>query len=92
MIPTSASAGGQNGKDSLGSGSLSEFAKRALTEICRQDWVREKFLRNHEKVFTSDLLNDPVLSYGQVCFLYFFFLLAFLQIRDTWVWKFKFIF
>lgn len=61
----SASAGGQNGKDSLSSGSLSEFAKRALTEICRQDWVREKFLRNHEKVFTSDLLNDPVLSYGQ---------------------------
>ncbi|GFO22710.1 mediator of RNA polymerase ii transcription subunit 12-like, partial [Plakobranchus ocellatus] len=61
----SASAGGQNGKDSLGSGSLSEFAKRALTEICRQDWVREKFLRNPGNLFTSDLLNDPVLSYGQ---------------------------
>ncbi|KAK0041422.1 mediator of RNA polymerase II transcription subunit 12-like protein isoform X3 [Biomphalaria pfeifferi] len=61
----SASSGGQSGKDGLGSGSLSEFAKCALTEICRQDWVREKFLRNPEKLFTSDLLNDPILSYRQ---------------------------
>ncbi|CAG5131136.1 unnamed protein product, partial [Candidula unifasciata] len=61
----SASSGGQSGKDGLGSGSLSEFAKRALSEICRQDWVREKFLRNPEKLFTSDLLNDPILSYRQ---------------------------
>ncbi|CAL1546445.1 unnamed protein product [Lymnaea stagnalis] len=60
-----ASTGGQSGKDGLGSGSLSEFAKCALTEICRQDWVREKFLRNPEKLFTSDLLNDPILSYRQ---------------------------
>ncbi|XP_059156878.1 mediator of RNA polymerase II transcription subunit 12-like protein isoform X2 [Physella acuta] len=58
-------ASGQSGKDGLGSGSLSEFAKCALTEICRQDWVREKFLRNPEKLFTSDLLNDPILSYRQ---------------------------
>ncbi|KAH9509032.1 Mediator of RNA polymerase II transcription subunit 12-like protein, partial [Bulinus truncatus] len=61
----SESSGGQSGKDGLGSGSLSEFAKCALTEICRQDWVREKFLRNPEKLFTSDLLNDPILSYRQ---------------------------
>lgn len=65
-VALSASSGGQSGKDGLGSGSLSEFAKRALTEICRQDWVREKFLRNPEKLFTSDLLNDPILSYRQV--------------------------
>ncbi|XP_012937095.1 mediator of RNA polymerase II transcription subunit 12-like protein [Aplysia californica] len=60
-----ASSGGGNGKDGLGSGSLSEFAKRALTEICRQDWVREKFLRNPAKLFTNDLLNENILSYRQ---------------------------
>ena len=45
---------------------LSEYAKHALKEICSQEWVREKFLKNPEALFTPDLLLDKMLSSKQV--------------------------
>ena len=45
---------------------LSEFAKYALREMCSQDWVREKFLRDPEGLFNADMLLDAMLSPEQV--------------------------
>ncbi|XP_076454432.1 mediator of RNA polymerase II transcription subunit 12-like protein [Babylonia areolata] len=53
---------GTSGMESKG---LNDFAKHALHEICQQDWVREKFLKDVDHLFTSDLLIDPMLSLKQ---------------------------
>lgn len=53
----------KNGMESKG---LNDFAKHALQEICQQEWVREKFLKDVDHLFTSDLLIDPMLSNKQV--------------------------
>ena len=45
---------------------LNDFAKHALQEICQQEWVREKFLKDVDHLFTSDLLIDHMLSTKQV--------------------------
>jgi len=45
---------------------LSEYAKHCLREICSQEWVREKFLKEPEHLFTVDLLLDKMLSNRQV--------------------------
>lgn len=53
-------------KGGMKSVGLSEYAKHALKEICSQEWVREKFLKNPEVLFTPDLLLDKMLSSKQV--------------------------
>ena len=35
------------------SGSLEQVAKRALVDICREEWVKEKFLRDPEKLMDA---------------------------------------
>ena len=45
---------------------LSEYAKHCLREICSQEWVREKFLKEPDHLFTVDLLLDKMLSNRQV--------------------------
>ncbi|KAH3870442.1 hypothetical protein DPMN_033629 [Dreissena polymorpha] len=45
---------------------LSEFSKHALCELCSQDWVSEKFLRDPEGLFNSEMLLDHKLSPEQV--------------------------
>ena len=46
--------------------SLSDFARHAMKEMCRQEWVREKFLKDPDAVLSSDLLLDQMLSNKQV--------------------------
>jgi len=53
-------------KGGIESAGLSEFARHALMEMCAQDWVQEKFLKNPESVLSSDLLLDPMLTNKQV--------------------------
>lgn len=48
------------------SAGLSDFARHALKEMCKQDWVQEKFLKDPEAVLSSDLLLDNMLSNKQV--------------------------
>ena len=48
------------------SAGLSEFSKHTLREMCSQDWVREKFLRDPETLFTPEMLLDQMLSPEQV--------------------------
>ena len=48
------------------SAGLSEFSKHTLREMCSQDWVREKFLRDPETLFTPEMLFDQMLSAEQV--------------------------
>lgn len=48
------------------SAGLSDFARHALKEMCKQDWVQEKFLKDPEGVQSSDLLLDNMLSNKQV--------------------------
>lgn len=45
--------------------SLSDFARHAMKEMCRQEWVREKFLKDPDAVLSSDLLLDQMLSNKQ---------------------------
>ncbi len=47
------------------SAGLAEYAKHALREICSQEWVREKFLKDPEELCTTDLLLDNMLSHKQ---------------------------
>jgi len=47
---------------------LSEYAKHCLREICSQEWVREKFLKEPDHLFTVDLLLDKMLSNRQVIY------------------------
>lgn len=54
------------GKGGIESAGLSEFAKHALKEMCRQEWVQEKFLKDPDGVLSSDLLLDPMLTNKQV--------------------------
>ena len=46
--------------------SLAEYARYVLKEICRQDWVREKFLKKPEHLLSHDLLLDKTLTHKQV--------------------------
>ena len=48
------------------SASLSEYAKLALKTICSQEWVREIFLKDPEKLWTPEVLLDEVLTCKQV--------------------------
>jgi mediator of RNA polymerase II transcription subunit 12 len=54
------------------SAGLSEYAKHCLREICSQEWVREKFLKETDQLFTADLLLDKMLSNTQVCSKHYF--------------------
>ncbi|KAJ8310216.1 hypothetical protein KUTeg_012081 [Tegillarca granosa] len=57
------------GKGGIESAGLSEFAKHALKEMCRQEWVQEKFLKDPDGVLSSDLLLDPMLTNKQmICY------------------------
>ena len=47
--------------------SLSDFARHAMKEMFRQEWVREKFLKDPDAVLSSDLLLDQMLTNKQVC-------------------------
>ena len=53
-------------KGPVESAGLSEYARYCLREICSQEWVREKFLRQTDQLFTADLLLDKMLSHQQV--------------------------
>ena len=53
-------------KGGMESAGLSEFSKHTLREMCSQDWVREKFLREPETLFTPEMLLDQMLSPEQV--------------------------
>lgn len=53
-------------KHGMESAGLSDFARHALKEMCKQDWVQEKFLKDPEGVQSSDLLLDNMLSNKQV--------------------------
>ncbi|KAK6194758.1 hypothetical protein SNE40_000324 [Patella caerulea] len=44
---------------------LSEFAKYSLREMCSQEWVREKFLKEPDSLFHEDMLLDHLLSSKQ---------------------------
>ena len=44
------------------SAGLNEYAKHSLREICSQEWVRERFLKNPEELFKTDMLLDPELK------------------------------
>ncbi|XP_060562886.1 mediator of RNA polymerase II transcription subunit 12-like protein [Ruditapes philippinarum] len=50
---------------SMENAGLSEFSKHSLREMCSQDWVREKFLRDPEGLFNSEMLLDTMLSSEQ---------------------------
>ncbi|XP_052783955.1 mediator of RNA polymerase II transcription subunit 12-like protein isoform X1 [Mya arenaria] len=50
---------GSGGMENAG---LSEFSKHSLRELCSQDWVREKFLRDPEGLFNPEMLLDNKLS------------------------------
>nr|XP_022287518.1 mediator of RNA polymerase II transcription subunit 12-like protein isoform X2 [Crassostrea virginica] len=52
-------------KHGMESAGLSDFARHALKEMCKQDWVQEKFLKDPEAVLSSDLLLDNMLSNKQ---------------------------
>ncbi|XP_076370100.1 mediator complex subunit kohtalo isoform X2 [Tachypleus tridentatus] len=54
------SSGG--GMESAG---LNEFARHTLQQICSQDWVHERCLRDPEKLCTQDHLLDPIVSNQQ---------------------------
>lgn len=58
----------QSSKGGMESAGLNDFAKHALQEVCRQDWVREKFLKDPQALFTTEVLTDPMLSSKQVSF------------------------
>ena len=45
---------------------LADYARYVLKEICRQEWVREKFLKKPEYLLSHDLLLDRTLSHKQV--------------------------
>lgn len=52
-------------KGQTDSAGLSEYAKHCLREICSQEWVREKFLKEPDQLFTTDHLLDKMLSHRQ---------------------------
>jgi mediator of RNA polymerase II transcription subunit 12 len=54
------------GKGHMESAGLSEYAKHCLREICSQEWVREKFLKENDQLFTTDLLLDKMITHRQV--------------------------
>lgn len=60
------SAKGRGGMERAG---LSDYAQHTLREICSQEWVREKFLKDPEALFNPELLLDKMLSHAQVSFL-----------------------
>ncbi len=53
-------------KGGLESTGLSDYAQYALKEICGQEWVQEKFLKDPDSLFAPDLLLDKMLSHKQV--------------------------
>ncbi|RWS30264.1 mediator of RNA polymerase II transcription subunit 12-like protein, partial [Leptotrombidium deliense] len=44
---------------------LGEFAKHALKQICSQEWIHERCLREPEMLSKPDLLLDPMLTHKQ---------------------------
>jgi len=62
--------GGAGGTQSRGGGriesaGLSEYSKHCMRKICAQEWVREKFLKDPEQLFTANILLDKMLSHQQ---------------------------
>lgn len=62
------SVGGVGGSRGTGieSAGLNDFAKYALGQICSQQWIHERCLRDPDVLCSSDLLLDPMLSQKQV--------------------------
>lgn len=52
-------------QENMENAGLGEFAKLALKQICSQDWVHEKCLRDREMLCKQDLLLDTMLSAKQ---------------------------
>ena len=59
---------GRGGMERAG---LSDYAQHTLREICSQEWVREKFLKDPKALFNSELLLDKMLSHAQVSYVMF---------------------
>ena len=53
-------------KGGLERAGLNEYAQHTLKEICSQEWVREKFLKETESLFTTDHLLDPLFKHQLV--------------------------
>ena len=66
------------------SAGLSDYAKHCLREICSQEWVREKFLKETDQLFTADLLLDKMLSHRQVIILSYLLSWFSLKILTSW--------
>ena len=68
VYQSSMKGGGSGGASSnpMESASLSEYAKFTLKTICSQEWVREIFLKDPEKLWTPEVLLDEVLTCKQV--------------------------
>ncbi|EEC08725.1 thyroid hormone receptor-associated protein, putative [Ixodes scapularis] len=58
------SVGGSRGTATESAG-LNDFAKYALGQICSQQWIHERCLRDPDVLCSSDLLLDPMLSHKQ---------------------------
>ncbi|XP_014668472.1 PREDICTED: mediator of RNA polymerase II transcription subunit 12-like protein [Priapulus caudatus] len=58
----SRSRAGDDDDDETG---LRRLAKKALTEICSENWVLERCLKDSERLCTEDLLLDPMLKNKQ---------------------------
>lgn len=52
-------------QENMENAGLGEFAKLSLKQICSQDWVHEKCLRDREMLCKPDLLLDTMLSSKQ---------------------------
>ena len=54
--------------DSKGSGGtienaiLADYARHSLREMCAQEWLREKLLRDPESLLKTNMLRDAMLS------------------------------
>ncbi|XP_075535912.1 mediator of RNA polymerase II transcription subunit 12-like protein isoform X4 [Dermacentor variabilis] len=60
--PSSVGAPRGTGIESAG---LNDFAKYALGQICSQQWIHERCLRDPDVLCSPDLLLDPMLSHKQ---------------------------
>nr|KAG5692294.1 hypothetical protein BaRGS_009504 [Batillaria attramentaria] len=56
---------GQSSKGGMESKGLNDFAKHALQEVCRQDWVRDKFFKDPQALLNTEMLIDPMLTEKQ---------------------------
>ncbi|KAG1673141.1 Mediator of RNA polymerase II transcription subunit 12-like protein [Nymphon striatum] len=65
MSLSNVDAKGGNNSNGMESKGLSEFAKHALLQICNQDWIYERCLKDPDILCTQEMLLDPMLSNRQ---------------------------